>query len=167
MVKQLKRNTKWYTRKQSWKAASVPDISSTTLKILIFKKRLAQNWMRMIVFNLIDVKKIIFWLIFRGKFEQNTKINFSSETVKSKEHKESNSSEKYDFQKNRFPTDFEEVITKKRFCFIFNFLKFLPSGTFSCLEQKTNHWEFPFHLVGKSRSFPDDTPPSCSSVLYN
>ena len=42
-------------------------------------------------------EKIIFWLIFCGKFEQNTKISFSSETVKYKEHKETISSEKYDF----------------------------------------------------------------------
>ena len=30
-------------------------------------------------------------------WEKNTKINFSSESVKTKEHKESNSCEKYDF----------------------------------------------------------------------
>ena len=39
-----------------------------------------------------------FWLIFRGKVEQkNTKLNFTSESVKTKEHKESNSCEKYYF----------------------------------------------------------------------
>ena len=51
---------------------------------------------------------------------KNTKLNFSSESVKTKEHKESNSCEKYyflidAFLQNQFLTNFEEVIAKNRF----------------------------------------------------
>ena len=55
MVKQLKRNSNWCTRKQSGNAASVTDFSSTTLKNHIFKELLAQNWTRTIVFIVIGV----------------------------------------------------------------------------------------------------------------
>ena len=42
------------------------------------------------------LKMKFFWLIFRGKFEQKTqKSIFSQESVKTKEHKESNGCEKY------------------------------------------------------------------------
>ena len=50
-----------------------------------------------------DVEIEQFWLIFRSQFEQkNTEINFSSESLKTKEHKEGNSCEKYDFSLNAF-----------------------------------------------------------------
>ena len=50
-----------------------------------------------------DVEDEKFWPLFRGKFEQkNIKLNFSSESVKTKEHKESNSCEEYDFSLNAF-----------------------------------------------------------------
>ena len=41
------------------------------------------------------------WLMFQGKFEQK-KIYFSSESVNTKEHKENNSCQKYDFSINAF-----------------------------------------------------------------
>ena len=51
---------------------------------------------------------------------KNTKINFSSESVKTKEHKESNSCDKYHFSINAFHKVnlwpiFDEVIAKIRF----------------------------------------------------
>ena len=50
-----------------------------------------------------DVENEFFWPIFCGNFEKkNTKINFSSESAKTKEHKESNSCEKYYFSLNAF-----------------------------------------------------------------
>ena len=55
MVKQLKRNSNWFTRKQSENAPSVMDFSSTTVKKYIFKGILAQNRTRTIVFIVIGV----------------------------------------------------------------------------------------------------------------
>ena len=55
MVKQLKRNSNWFTRKQSEIAPSVMDFSSTTVKKYIFKGILAQNRTRTIVFIVIGV----------------------------------------------------------------------------------------------------------------
>ena len=55
MVKQLKRKSNWFTRKQSENAASVMDFSSTTVKKYIFKGILAQNRTRTIVFIVIGV----------------------------------------------------------------------------------------------------------------
>ena len=61
---------------------------------------------------------------------KNTKIIFSSESVKTKEHKESNSCEKYYFSiyicflQNQFVTNFEEAIAKKRFSSFSTFWNF-------------------------------------------
>ena len=55
LVKQLKGNSDWCTRKQSETAASVTDFSSTTVKNHIFKEILAQNWTRTIVLIVIGV----------------------------------------------------------------------------------------------------------------
>ena len=50
-----------------------------------------------------DVENENLWLIFGDKFEQKTqKSIFSSESVKTKENKESNSCEKYHFSINAF-----------------------------------------------------------------
>ena len=50
-----------------------------------------------------DVENGFFWPIFLWQFwAKNTKINFSSESVKTKEHKESNSCDKYHFSINAF-----------------------------------------------------------------
>ena len=55
LVKQLKGNSDWCTRKQSETAASVTDFSSTTVKNHIIEEILTQNWTRTIVLIVIDV----------------------------------------------------------------------------------------------------------------
>ena len=55
MVKKLKRNSNWFTRKQSENAPSVMDFSSTVVKKYIFKGILAQNRTRTILFIVIRV----------------------------------------------------------------------------------------------------------------
>ena len=62
---------------------------------------------------------------------KNTKIYFSSESVKTNEHKQSNNCEKYyfpiyAFSQNQFVTNFEEVIAKNQFSSFLIFWNFCP-----------------------------------------
>ena len=61
---------------------------------------------------------------------KNTKINFSSESVKTKEHKESNSYDKYHYSINAFyKINLWPILKKllqKTIFVIFHFLKLLP-----------------------------------------
>ena len=78
-----------------------------------------------------DVENEFFLTDFLWQFwAKNTKINFSSESVKTKEHKESNSCDKYHFSINAFyKINLWPILKKllqKTIFVIFHFLKLLP-----------------------------------------